>query len=464
VKRTRVVWLCGAWLLALQVGAFHRVRSDDAYITYRYGQNLASGLGLVFNPGQRVQGSTSPGQMLLAALGYAGVGPELTPSCMAIIGCVAWSMQAVALYWLLLAVLGPLSAALIALAVGFGAAGSAGWVPLETHLVAAAVLLGLLAATRRRWLLAAMSCGIAVLFRPDACLAAGLVLLACLVQERRRAAAPIAVFLSIALPWPLFAWLYYGSPLPQTAVAKFQRVGVIEYLFHELSYPSLRLLWPGSGAAFAWLALALAIWGGIRLARRGLWLLPAYGLLHAAAYLYLRPFMAHGWHLYPWVLTFCVCVFAGLAPVVVVPVRARASWVALLGAALCLGLLVSSIVRFVADTHRLDRGYWTGQRDAVYRRVAEQLMAAAEPGDWFASVEVGTIAYHSRLHAFDLGGLVTRADDVMSAHPIRFIVVDKAYLQRSPPREPRFVVSDGDFLVHVYDTRPPPSRVSSRGP
>src|SRR5262245_59574137 len=39
---------------AVHVTTFHGVRADDAYITYRYGQNLASGRGLVFNPGQRV--------------------------------------------------------------------------------------------------------------------------------------------------------------------------------------------------------------------------------------------------------------------------------------------------------------------------------------------------------------------------------------------------------------------------
>jgi hypothetical protein len=458
VIRAAAVWLCGACLLALQVAAFHAVRSDDAYITYRYGQNLASGFGPVFNPGQRVQGSTSPGHMLLATLIYSVAGANLTPGCMAILGCVAWSAQAIALYWLLVSALGQLSAAVIALAVGLGAAGSAGWVPLETHLVVACVLFGLRASLQRRWQVAAISCGLAVLFRPDASLAAALVLGSCVAQQRTRAWRPLAIFLGIALPWPLFAWWYYGSPVPQTALVKFQRVELVPYLFHELSYPSVRLLWPGSGAGFAWCALALAIWGAVRLIRRGLWLLPAYALLHAAAYLYLRPFLAHGWHLYPWVLMFCVCALAGLSPLRSehdtgsggLALRVAAS-------ALCLGLLACSAWRFVDEARTLDRGYWTGQRDAVYRRVAADLRASARPGDWFASVEVGTIGYFSRLSAFDLGGLVTRADDSMSAHPVRFIVVDKAYQQR-PPVPPRFVVSEGEFLAHVYDMQqsPPP--------
>jgi arabinofuranosyltransferase len=34
----------------------HAAGSDDAYISYRYARNLADGLGLVFNPGERVEG------------------------------------------------------------------------------------------------------------------------------------------------------------------------------------------------------------------------------------------------------------------------------------------------------------------------------------------------------------------------------------------------------------------------
>ncbi len=33
---------------------------DDAYITYRYSQNILEGHGLVYNPGERVLGTTTP--------------------------------------------------------------------------------------------------------------------------------------------------------------------------------------------------------------------------------------------------------------------------------------------------------------------------------------------------------------------------------------------------------------------
>jgi len=44
---------------------------DDAFITFRYAQNLAEGLGPVYNPGERVEGYSSPIWMLGSAIAIA---------------------------------------------------------------------------------------------------------------------------------------------------------------------------------------------------------------------------------------------------------------------------------------------------------------------------------------------------------------------------------------------------------
>jgi len=278
------------------------------------------------------------------------------------------------------------------------------------------------------------------------------------LATRSKALGPLALFSGIALPWPLFATVYYGTPLPQTALTKFQRVGLLQYLMHELSYPSVRLLWPGAGVSLAWLALLLAITGAVRLWRAGVWQLPLHGALHAAAYLYLRPFLAHGWHLYPWCVAFCVCSAVALAPL---PARAEAapppsaaSWLVRLrrglGWCACAGLLGIAASRFPAEARFTSAGYWTGQRDAVYRRIAGYLRSRAQPGDMFAAVEVGTIAYYSGLPAYDLGGLVTRLGEARPPRALRFLVLDKLYLDRAPASAPLFAAREGDFSAQVY--------------
>jgi hypothetical protein len=43
---------------------------DDAYITFRYARNLADGLGLVYNPGEWVLGTTAPLWAVILGAGY----------------------------------------------------------------------------------------------------------------------------------------------------------------------------------------------------------------------------------------------------------------------------------------------------------------------------------------------------------------------------------------------------------
>src|SRR5436190_7020418 len=47
---------------------------DDAWITYRYAENLAAGNGFVYNPGEYVEGSTAPLLVVLLSLSrWAGI-------------------------------------------------------------------------------------------------------------------------------------------------------------------------------------------------------------------------------------------------------------------------------------------------------------------------------------------------------------------------------------------------------
>ena len=62
--------------VALMVWAFLRWRHsqavfDDAFISYRHARNLVAGHGLVFNPGEHVEGYTNFLWTLIAALGIA---------------------------------------------------------------------------------------------------------------------------------------------------------------------------------------------------------------------------------------------------------------------------------------------------------------------------------------------------------------------------------------------------------
>lgn len=70
--RTQTIFIYMGLLIAFYV--YHCLywygRSiDDAYITFRYARNFSNGLGLVYNPGERVEGYTNFSWVMLSALG-----------------------------------------------------------------------------------------------------------------------------------------------------------------------------------------------------------------------------------------------------------------------------------------------------------------------------------------------------------------------------------------------------------
>src|SRR5207249_9160233 len=67
--------------VAFGLGVAHivymHVMYDDAFISYRYAANLAHGLGLVYNPGERVEGySNFLWTLLMAVVVLLGGRPE----------------------------------------------------------------------------------------------------------------------------------------------------------------------------------------------------------------------------------------------------------------------------------------------------------------------------------------------------------------------------------------------------
>jgi arabinofuranosyltransferase len=223
--------------LFLSAAALHSVipRSmmDDAYISFRYSRNLAQGLGMVFNPGERVEGYTNFLWVLLGTLAES-LG---TPSAvvMPLVGVFA----GVALVWLVARASaaapagaaapprftrfsGVLAAAAVAVHPALLFYAGTG---LETVLYALLVTAALVAAAHGRTNLFVVTTALAFLTRPEAGLL-GLVGVAWLVlrvdsASRARAFAGLAIRFAVLLG-PYLAWkvLYFGSVLPLTLLAK----------------------------------------------------------------------------------------------------------------------------------------------------------------------------------------------------------------------------------------------------
>lgn len=79
--RGQTLGVCALWVLVCGVYAWNVDRylflGDDAFISFRYAANLVEGHGLVWNPGERVEGYTNFLWVLILAAGMAiGIAPE----------------------------------------------------------------------------------------------------------------------------------------------------------------------------------------------------------------------------------------------------------------------------------------------------------------------------------------------------------------------------------------------------
>jgi len=196
---------------------------DDAYITLRTVDNFASGLGLTWNAGERVQAYTHPLWMFLLAGSYA-----LTREPFHTTIAVSMSLSLVAFA---VAFLPPRGRELAPLVPAVVLILSRAFVDYSTSGLEQPLLVLLLAlffrpgdgspAVRGDLLPLSLLAALVALTRPDAVLLVLPALAWALWHGRSlRALGPVLLgFLPLIL-WELFSLFYYGFPLPNTAYAK----------------------------------------------------------------------------------------------------------------------------------------------------------------------------------------------------------------------------------------------------
>jgi hypothetical protein len=189
----------------------------------------------------------------------------------------------------------------------------------------------------------------------------------------------------------------------------------------------------------------------------GWWL--AYGALHIGAYLHLRTIVLHAWHLYPAVLIASVAVLGGIVLGAQRLLVARATDPRI-GDRVLLSLAALFAAAYTVRTVQLAQhqasDYWTGARDKTYLEIASYLKPRIQPGDRFAAIEVGTLAYYTQLPAFDIGMLVTERKKPPPT-PIRYVVLDPLFADLAPPFPPVGQGRSHDFSAALYEI---PSGVS----
>lgn len=190
--------------------------AEDAYITFRYARNFADGMGLVFNPGERVFGFSSPLWTLWLSAGFR-FGTPPVPWTRA----TSLAADLVVLYaftTLIRRGVGRPAAWCFAFFFAvwpyFSAVSLSG---MEPSLMLALIALAALGLERRRWW-AGPTLGALALVRPEGLAAAAVLALWAGWRERLVAAALAAAGIAALA-------LYFGTAIPQSVAAKSQLYG-----------------------------------------------------------------------------------------------------------------------------------------------------------------------------------------------------------------------------------------------
>ena len=258
-------------ILAIQYGV---CTQDDAFISFRYADNWAQGLGWVFNPNERVEGFSNPSWTFLFGLTVKlGLDPVLTSLIMGYLSLILYIICTHKLLSLL-EVPTPLVWSALLLLGGDPSLTLESVQGLESVFYAGMVT-GFLAFSfeeRQQDIPHRLSLGLGMLLcitRPDAPLFLGLVYTGLLIWDRnwKRSTLPlIGIGLWLGLITGI-RWIYYGDILPNTAYAKVGGIAIergLQYCWnHLLAHPII------------WLAVPLSIWGIVskRHSTTSLWLL-----------------------------------------------------------------------------------------------------------------------------------------------------------------------------------------------
>ncbi len=398
---------------------------DDAYITFRYAQNIIDGSGMVYNPGERVLGTTTPiYSFTMAILGSALGGIDAPyPWIALLVNTIADVLTAILLIRLGQS-LGHRRAgyatafiwAIAPMSVTFAIGG------METSVFVCLMIATFYFYSKGSLVPASLMASLSLLTRPDA-----LLFILPLGLDRLRRAIfvrqsslrerisfnEVAVFALPTLLWVAFAFLYFGNPLPNSIAAKtaaylLPREAALVRLLQHYATPFLGHLAFGR----AWIILGVILFpivfglGALRAIRKNnsSWAILAYPWIYMIAFSIANPLIFR-WYLTPPLPVYFLGIFMGVERIAQDIKRP----------------LLTSVVAVVAFA--LTANGWTLHPDhgpdrpapemayikleLMYEEVGRELKNKIASDETLAAGDIGALGYFSSARILDTVGLIT---------------------------------------------------------
>lgn len=408
---------------------------DDAFITFRYAQNLISGYGLVYNPGEAVFGTTTPVYaLLMTGLGLFGGGAQAPfPTISIFVNAIADSLTC----WLLIKLgeaLGyrraGLSAAIIFAIAPYSVTFAIGG--METSLFVLMMVSTLYLHSTNKPIWASFFASLSLLTRPDA-----LLFILPLALERLRHTSlqwyndrridrsvpkEIATFSLPVICWTVIGFLAYGNPIPHSILAKVTAYhlpadAALTRLLQHFGTPFLgqELLgnwWIGAGFII-YLTLYLIGASGAIQQRKTTWPLFVFPWIYLIAYAIANPLIFR-WYLTPPLPIYFMGIFIGLE-------RMGSRWKP--PALLAIVTSCAVISTLLGWTLHPDHGPKNPapkmayiELELLYKSAAEEVQDQIEPDQVLAAGDIGALGYYTGARILDTIGLISPQS--LSYYPI----------------------------------------------
>jgi hypothetical protein len=405
-KRNTSSWAFALLVTILQAGfiitRFSGWGYDDAFITYRYAENIYQGIGFVYNPGESVLSTTTPFFTLLLVL-LRHLSPNL-PQLAVLVGIISLPIGGLFLWDLAYQLKRPITAWFSLLIYPI--------FPLllntlssEMPLFLALCLAAVTFYSRSRFIFAAVCLAFATFTRPEGSLVVILLIMHYSFTHRKLPPWPaILTFILLCTPWILFSTLYFGSPIPATLAAK-QAQGTMAISQH-FAPGLLTILNQGYTNRWQyWFLGLLSVIGILSIFqshdRKG-WFLPAWGLCHFIT-LSLLGVTSYFWYYAPMIPGMITLSGLGLESFIIglqkqITLRLQSLRV--------IGFLIIILLGLTIGKHALEQSQFPDQRLRIYQAVGEWIQAHTRENVAVGTLEVGIMGYYAQRTMIDFAGIL----------------------------------------------------------
>lgn len=438
------VFIAGALIARIAFWAVSNRMFEDGLTTITHARNVPLGLGLIHHAGEgHVHGFTSAIGVLIPLAG------ELIHEGSGMLAMRIASLAAVCVALIY--------ARMICRDLGLGAFPTAfvlaylafdqnmifyGMSGMETQVAVTVILAGVYHVRRHDLVASGIWLGLAPLARPEFVLWVAPALAYLVLRNARRGAASAGITGAIVAPWLIFTTAYYGSPIPNTVIAKStssptpaifsngsplpwlewlggQLAGHVELLLYH--FEPFHEVWSTAAAPLPGLVLIviavvvadlLAI-GLVASRRVAGWapVLAFLGLFFVYRVYFIPAINYYDWYLPPFLALVMIVVAVGLERVAALRLAATRTLAVALGIAFAMHMPFSFVVESKVQT----------VENQVRTNLAEYLKANVRQGDSVTSESAGYIGYYGGVKLYDYPGLTSTT----SVHALQALPPDQ---------------------------------------